>query len=899
MHISAPDWRGIRARNIQRKRGSKVEYLLDDNFAMAGEDIDFKACIRLFDMGFPQIYLTNAAGIFLNYSITSHSMKNSYVNGNFLQNTTALEIGNVDWRKSVRKISDSYQQFHEQCPEIQNIPVTAHGKLIAWIHPKKTEDEGGGTLQGDFQSLNYFLFDNKIDTLYLSSLANPKMRELYQRFAPGIRMRILEENELEQVLHGQGKLLVYGTDLYPDGNKLSIDELEAGMVNVTVDLSTKEIVIEHKWASLSASYSGYKKVIELYDQGHYTIYRENEDGNFYGAQCLHNFRDHFLDGNFQIWNNLFVDFHENQDVLKKNLLKMFWGRAAFELAVLKNRRVVATARKYASAIPLVRWGMISDDVAHEYFSDVHRILISSESGDLKGFSECFGSWLDVVVFEDSLLDKYLSGDYDLLIYGADVWPKGMTRKLKASQIYLEMLAETARRWLAGQGVEYFNVDLSTQWPDMEFYIRGERQKFDWNLQEHDGHYYRGDEETDIRHFRSGIRFTVGQPDEYKHSVYMAGSCMVAGCWAERDEDTIASNLQREFNEANMPYRVVNAGGTIFWEWYYSEINNFYRIFHMPLRKGDVVITFCGSGWNGKTGFFLPYERNISLIEAFRGFSLEKQGCFVDESIPNHMSSLGYSLAAKHISSRLLPMLHYLPDTKSASLVTPFLYDSGASVSDSILQPLQNYLNDVLTCVPTQYESTRNGCIVMNANPFTLGHDYLVRMAASQVDILYVFIVEEDRSYFSFADRFVMAKKNCAKYKNVLVLPSGKYIISSLTFAEYFRKDDLQESVVIPTMDIDIFGRYIAPALHISTRFVGDEPLDKVTRQYNHLMRDKLPIFGIKYVELPRFELNGKPVNASLVRRLIQTDCLEETKVFLTEETYSYIYKIEVENERFR
>ena len=50
-----------------------------------------------------------------------------------------------------------------------------------------------------------------------------------------------------------------------------------------------------------------------------------------------------------------------------------------------------------------------------------------------------------------------------------------------------------------------------------------------------------------------------------------------------------------------------------------------------------------------------------------------------------------------------------------------------------------------------------GAIVMNCNPFTLGHRYLVEYAASQVEHLYIFAIEEDKSIFPFVDRFELIK----------------------------------------------------------------------------------------------------------------------------------------------
>ncbi|MBR1730486.1 MAG: adenylyltransferase/cytidyltransferase family protein [Selenomonadaceae bacterium] len=185
-----------------------------------------------------------------------------------------------------------------------------------------------------------------------------------------------------------------------------------------------------------------------------------------------------------------------------------------------------------------------------------------------------------------------------------------------------------------------------------------------------------------------------------------------------------------------------------------------------------------------------------------------------------------------------------------------------------------------------------GAIVMNCNPFTRGHRYLIEQALKLVEFLYIFVVEEDSSDFSFKDRFEIVKSNCDDLKNVRVLPSGKYMISSVTFAEYFQKDDLQgQQTMIPSMDIRLFGQAIAPTLNITKRFVGEEPLDSVTRQYNEAMKDMLPNYGIELIEIPRLELNdGEPINATKVRKLILDGDLKSCETYLTIPTYLYIKK---------
>jgi [citrate (pro-3S)-lyase] ligase len=162
-----------------------------------------------------------------------------------------------------------------------------------------------------------------------------------------------------------------------------------------------------------------------------------------------------------------------------------------------------------------------------------------------------------------------------------------------------------------------------------------------------------------------------------------------------------------------------------------------------------------------------------------------------------------------------------------------------------------------------------GAIVMNCNPFTLGHQYLVEYAAERMSHLYVFVVEEDLSIFPFEDRFLLVQQGVEHLGNVTVVPSGQFIISKATFKEYFIKETQQDTVIDASQDLSIFADSIAPALRISTRFVGEEPTDNVTRQYNVAMMAILPQKGIAVKVIPRREQRGEPISASKVRKLLE------------------------------
>ena len=66
---------------------------------------------------------------------------------------------------------------------------------------------------------------------------------------------------------------------------------------------------------------------------------------------------------------------------------------------------------------------------------------------------------------------------------------------------------------------------------------------------------------------------------------------------------------------------------------------------------------------------------------------------------------------------------------------------------------------------------------MNANPFTFGHQYLVRLAASQCDWLHVFVVREDVSQFSYRDRYALVKAGVAGIPNLTLHHGSEYMVS--------------------------------------------------------------------------------------------------------------------------
>lgn len=209
---------------------------------------------------------------------------------------------------------------------------------------------------------------------------------------------------------------------------------------------------------------------------------------------------------------------------------------------------------------------------------------------------------------------------------------------------------------------------------------------------------------------------------------------------------------------------------------------------------------------------------------------------------------------------------------------------------------------------------RNGAIVMNANPFTKGHRYLVEQTASLVDNLYVIVVREDRSRFPYAERKAMIEAGCAGLDNVIVCEGSDYAISAATFPTYFLKklDDATDTQI--ALDLDLFVNHIAKPLGVTVRFAGSEPEDALTRRYNELMAEILPgtsvavvrqahqpdpelVKGsalrqarrpIDFVEIPRLEQNGNPISATSLRRALDKGNLKEAMEYIPKSTVPYL-----------
>ncbi len=206
--------------------------------------------------------------------------------------------------------------------------------------------------------------------------------------------------------------------------------------------------------------------------------------------------------------------------------------------------------------------------------------------------------------------------------------------------------------------------------------------------------------------------------------------------------------------------------------------------------------------------------------------------------------------------------------------------------------MESEKNGISNFVKSLKEKAQKGdkicSIVMNLNPITLGHEYLIKTASIENDYVHVFLVKEDMSVFPYDVRLNLLKQVTSKYNNVIIHEGNDYIISNATFPTYFIKSKDQVKDIYAKLDVNIFGKYIVDALNINCRYVGTEPYSKTTNMYNETLKKELPKYNVTVKEIERKEINGELISASKVRAFIKNGEIEKVKNIVPKETYDFL-----------
>lgn len=361
--------------------------------------------------------------------------------------------------------------------------------------------------------------------------------------------------------------------------------------------------------------------------------------------------------------------------------------------------------------------------------------------------------------------------------------------------------------------------------------------------------------------------------EAVHTVYLIGPCITLGMGVFF-EDMLMYQIQELLEDGKLDYAVKAVTCS---ETDYEHLEHILNT--IPVTSKDIVL-FMERGQDDEVEGCGIEGAGLDLTDLFNSRPIDAPWFF---DCPIHTNAAGNRAVAKEIVDKFLR-----PSIQQAQKEEEYNVLAGNLLPEEYRHRLKVYLETIQEQTKEIPDTATIGAIIMNCNPFTLGHQYLIEWAAGQVDYLYIFVVQEDRSVFPFEDRMKLVQAGIKQYENVRVFPSGEFILSYHTMPSYFQKEELQNVQIDASGDVELFSRYIAPVLGISVRFVGEEPLDRVTDQYNRAMEKILGRHGIDFVEIPRKETQGRPISASLVRKLLEEQAWDGISRLVPETTLAYL-----------
>ena len=220
--------------------------------------------------------------------------------------------------------------------------------------------------------------------------------------------------------------------------------------------------------------------------------------------------------------------------------------------------------------------------------------------------------------------------------------------------------------------------------------------------------------------------------------------------------------------------------------------------------------------------------------------------------------------------------HYMVYTKKEYLNTfinlgfnEIVSTSNVAILESGTPNICEYIKDLKRKIEYKFECNLDEAdvcsLVMNCNPITEGHLGLIEYAASQHQYVILFLLEEDLSYFSYKERMSLVYLATLNLGNVIVVPSSNYIVSSLTFPNYFLKNNQLKNQEWAITDALIFKNYFMKYLNICMRYIGTET-SNIMIDYNNALKE---VLESRVKEVKRFELNNQIISASLVRKYIE------------------------------
>ena len=214
----------------------------------------------------------------------------------------------------------------------------------------------------------------------------------------------------------------------------------------------------------------------------------------------------------------------------------------------------------------------------------------------------------------------------------------------------------------------------------------------------------------------------------------------------------------------------------------------------------------------------------------------------------------------------------------------------AATEQAALLELGNGLHRYLRQRASLVHTGENAAVLVNADPFTVGHQALVEHAAALADKVYVLVPSEGNFLFPLPTRLELARLGTAHIANAVVTDTGPYALGSATFPAYFLTGGEEPDQVRLELDAELFAKHLAPAFYVRTRVVGSEPADPASRRYNQILRQRLRGCSVRLEEIERTKAGERWVDTRRVRRALLVGDLAAAAALVPEATVACLQR---------
>lgn len=370
-----------------------------------------------------------------------------------------------------------------------------------------------------------------------------------------------------------------------------------------------------------------------------------------------------------------------------------------------------------------------------------------------------------------------------------------------------------------------------------------------------------------------MKFIKSYSDDKNKTLYIVGPCIAMGWPYTANIDELAYMLAMRLKN----YRVVKVQGGYHYNSYSTEILE-YNIY-----EEDIVV------------FIDELDKNYIKIDLDLSQKIEERKEHPYYTIsPIHTTVWGNRFVAEQIAKML--------KCKDSG----YLQESGTTIclhkgkkqlfNNDMLIKLKDFVDICKQKFVEKYGTdkweNRNGldigAISISANPFTKGHRFLIDYASQNADIIYIFVVHNEMLDFSYEIRRQLIEEGTKDIDNIIIIDGGDVVATIENFTSYYVRDKMQGKEISPIQDVELFAGYIAPQLGINKRFVGEEPIDYVTNNYNKQMNQMFPLYNIELIQIPRYKIKNEYVSASQVRKLYIEKNWDGIKQLVPDTTFTYL-----------